>query len=123
MGEFIACEITLTPTAPSVWDDFNARLNQRFVFHFTPLHATWVNQIELLFGIYARRVLRHAWEKFDLNESSSSCGRQRAPPPRKGKGARSGRRDRRGHRLTVVGMKAGVPLKGVARHCSGEERH
>ena len=28
--------------------------------HFTPLHASWVNQIELLFGIYTRRVLRHA---------------------------------------------------------------
>ena len=43
-----------------MWDDFNARHGNRFVFHFTPLHASWVNQIELLFGIYARRVLRHA---------------------------------------------------------------
>ena len=49
-----------THRAQSVWDDFNARHDQRFVFHFTPLHASWVNQIELLFGIYTRRVLRHA---------------------------------------------------------------
>jgi hypothetical protein len=34
--------------------------SDRYVFHFTPLHASWVNQIELLFGIYARRVLRYA---------------------------------------------------------------
>lgn len=49
-----------THRAQAVWDDFNARHQQRFVFHFTPLHASWVNQIELLFGIYSRRVLRHA---------------------------------------------------------------
>ena len=49
-----------THRAQAVWDDFNARHGNRFVFHFTPLHASWVNQIELLFGIYARRVLRHA---------------------------------------------------------------
>ena len=49
-----------THRAQAVWDDFNARHHQRFVFHFTPLHASWVNQIELLFGIYSRRVLRHA---------------------------------------------------------------
>lgn len=49
-----------THRAQAVWDDFNARHHQRFIFHFTPLHASWVNQIELLFGIYSRRVLRHA---------------------------------------------------------------
>ena len=49
-----------THRAQAVWKDFNARHGGRFVFHFTPLHASWVNQIELLFGIYARRVLRHA---------------------------------------------------------------
>lgn len=49
-----------THRAQTVWDAFNARHDGRFVFHFTPLHASWVNQIELLFGIYARRVLRHA---------------------------------------------------------------
>ena len=49
-----------THRAQAVWDDFNVRHDERFVFHFTPLHASWVNQIELLFGIYSRRVLRHA---------------------------------------------------------------
>jgi transposase len=49
-----------THRAQAVWDDFNARHGGRFVFRFTPLHASWVNQIELLFGIYSRRVLRHA---------------------------------------------------------------
>jgi len=49
-----------THTARAVWDDFNARHGRCFHFHFTPFHASWVNQIELLFGIYAKRVLRHA---------------------------------------------------------------
>ena len=49
-----------THRAYTVWKDFNARHGERFVFHFTPLHASWVNQIELLFAIYSRRVLRHA---------------------------------------------------------------
>lgn len=49
-----------THRAYGVWKDFNARHGGRFVFHFTPLHASWVNQIELLFAIYSRCVLRHA---------------------------------------------------------------
>lgn len=49
-----------THRAQAVWDAFNVRHGHRFVFHFTPLHASWVNQIELLFGIYSRSVLRHA---------------------------------------------------------------
>lgn len=49
-----------THTAKSVWEEFNARHGRRFHFHFTPIHASWVNQVELLFGIYSRRVLRHA---------------------------------------------------------------
>ena len=49
-----------THRAQAVWEGFNARHGARFTFHFTPLHASWVNQIELLFGIYTRRVLRHA---------------------------------------------------------------
>jgi transposase len=49
-----------THRAYGVWKSFNARHGERFFFHFTPLHASWVNQIELLFAIYTRRVLRHA---------------------------------------------------------------
>jgi transposase len=41
------------------WQDFNVRHGGRFVFHYTPLHASWVNQIEPWFGILARRCLRH----------------------------------------------------------------
>jgi transposase len=43
-----------------VWVDFNEKHGGRFHFHFTPLHASWVNQIELLFGIFSRQVLRNA---------------------------------------------------------------
>ncbi len=28
------------------------------VFHFTPKHASWLNQIEIWFGILARKVIR-----------------------------------------------------------------
>jgi len=30
----------------------------RVVFHFTPKHASWLNQIELWFSILARKVIR-----------------------------------------------------------------
>jgi transposase len=43
-----------------VWETFNERHGGRFHFHFTPIHASWVNQIELLFGIFSKRVLRNA---------------------------------------------------------------
>ena len=39
------------------WERFNARHGGRFHFHYTPLHASWVNQIELWFGILQRRCL------------------------------------------------------------------
>jgi transposase len=42
------------------WSSFNARHGQRFVFHYTPKHASWVNQIELFFSILQRRYLNHA---------------------------------------------------------------
>jgi transposase len=40
------------------WERFNTRHGGRFHFHYTPLHASWVNQIELFFGVLARRCLR-----------------------------------------------------------------
>jgi transposase len=40
------------------WVRFNERHGDRFHFHYTPLHASWVNQIELFFGVLARRSLR-----------------------------------------------------------------
>jgi len=74
-----------THRAQAVWDDFNARHDRRFVFHFTPLHASWVNQIELLFGIYSRRVLRHAShvsiEHLRQRTEAFVAQRNRAPMP------------------------------------------
>lgn len=42
------------------WSAFNARHQDRFVFHYTPEHASWVNQIELFFSLLQRRYLRDA---------------------------------------------------------------
>jgi transposase len=41
------------------WEAFNARHGGRFHFVYTPLHASWVNQIESWFSVLTRRVLRH----------------------------------------------------------------
>jgi transposase len=74
-----------THRAYGVWSDFNARHGGRFVFHFTPLHASWVNQVELLFGIYARRVLRNASHRSiaHLRQRTKSfiAQRNRSPKP------------------------------------------
>jgi DDE superfamily endonuclease len=40
------------------WSAFNARHGHRFVFHYTPKHASWVNQVELFFSILQRQCLR-----------------------------------------------------------------
>jgi len=42
------------------WTAFNARHGHRFVFHYTPKHASWVNQVELFFSILQRQCLRDA---------------------------------------------------------------
>lgn len=41
------------------WERFNRRHGGRFHFVYTPKHASWVNQIEIWFGILQRRVLRY----------------------------------------------------------------
>lgn len=41
------------------WVRFNQRNGNRFVFHYTPKHASWVNQIEMFFSIVHRQCLRH----------------------------------------------------------------
>lgn len=41
------------------WLQFNRRNGERFVFHYTPKHASWVNQVELFFSIVHRQCLRH----------------------------------------------------------------
>ncbi len=42
------------------WSRFNARHGRRFHFVYTPLHASWLNQVEQWFSIVQRRVLRWA---------------------------------------------------------------
>ncbi len=42
------------------WERFNERHDKRFRFLYTPLHASWVNQIELWFGVLQRRCLTRA---------------------------------------------------------------
>ena len=42
------------------WSAFNGRHGNRFHFHRTPIHASWVNQVEVFFGIVARRVLKYS---------------------------------------------------------------
>lgn len=39
------------------WTDFNERHGGRFRFHYTPKHASWVNQVECFFGILQRQCL------------------------------------------------------------------
>lgn len=41
------------------WEVFNQRQEGRFHFVYTPLHASWVNQIEIWFGLLQRRILRY----------------------------------------------------------------
>ena len=41
------------------WRRFNERHGGRFHFVYTPLHASWVNQIEIWFGILQRRIIKH----------------------------------------------------------------
>lgn len=41
------------------WLEFSHRHGGRFHFVYTPKHASWVNQIEIWFGILHRRLLKH----------------------------------------------------------------
>lgn len=41
------------------WQRFNRRHGNRFRFVYTPFHASWVNQVEIFFGIVQKRVLRY----------------------------------------------------------------
>ena len=38
--------------------EFTRRHGGRFHFHYTPIHASWCNQVELWFSLLSRRVLR-----------------------------------------------------------------
>jgi transposase len=39
--------------------EWNRSHGERFAFHYTPTHGSWLNQVELWFSILTRRVLRH----------------------------------------------------------------
>ena len=41
------------------WTEFNARHDGRFEFVYTPVHASWLNQVEIWFSIIERRLYRH----------------------------------------------------------------
>lgn len=41
------------------WDTFNSDNGSRFQFEHTPIHASWMNQIEIWFGILHRRVIKY----------------------------------------------------------------
>lgn len=43
----------------SAVDAWNRKHGDRFAFHFTPFHASWLNQIEVYFSILERRILKH----------------------------------------------------------------
>ena len=40
--------------------EWNQAHGDRFLFHYTPTHGSWLNQVELWFSILSRRVLRYA---------------------------------------------------------------
>ena len=39
-------------------EDYLSTGNRRIVFHYTPKHASWMNQIEIWFGILMRKVIK-----------------------------------------------------------------
>lgn len=41
------------------WKRFNERHGGRFHFTFTPIHASWMNQVEIWFSILHRRILKY----------------------------------------------------------------
>jgi len=50
------------PSWPSYqprWEEFSKKHGGRFHFVYTPLHASWMNQVEVWFSILQRRVLRY----------------------------------------------------------------
>jgi len=42
------------------WTKFNEKHGNRFHFVYTPIHASWLNQVEIFFSIVEKRVLKHA---------------------------------------------------------------
>jgi putative transposase len=38
--------------------EFSSDLSYRIIFHYTPKHASWMNQVEIWFGILAHKLLK-----------------------------------------------------------------
>jgi hypothetical protein len=45
-------------SAQSPREAFRRNVSHRITFHFTPKHASWINQIEIWFSILVRKLLR-----------------------------------------------------------------
>ena len=63
-SEFVRCSLDnlnthLDTSAGAFISEWNRKHGHRFVFHYTPTHGSWLNQIELWFSILSRRVLRY----------------------------------------------------------------
>ncbi len=41
------------------WTKLNKRYGNKLVFHYTPIHASWLNQVEIFFSILQRRVIKY----------------------------------------------------------------
>ena len=66
------------------WSDFNRRHGDRFILHYTPKHASWVNQVELFFSILQRQCLRDA-SFCSVGELRAAVLEHRLLEPRKGR--------------------------------------
>lgn len=70
-----------------------ARYEKRVIFHFTPTSASWLNMVEIFFGILSRKALRGASfpSKEALRDNSwpSSPSTMSSPSPSNGANAKS----------------------------------
>lgn len=56
------------------WEQFNARHGGRFHFVHTPIHASWLNQVEIWFGILHKRVLKYGSFESQKQLHTKVCG-------------------------------------------------
>jgi transposase len=56
------------------WEEFNARHQGRFHFVHTPLHASWLNQVEIWFGILHKRIIKYGSFCSKRQLSARVCG-------------------------------------------------